>query len=123
MPNGYGQVRNDYKAYYAHRMAWELVNGPIPEGNYVLHRCDNRRCVNPDHLFLGSFDDNMQDMVQKRRHAFGERNGHAKLSEDQVRAIRFSGGKQEDVAAVYNISRTIVSQIRSGKIWRHVEKI
>ena len=122
MPNGYGQIRNG-KTDYAHRVSWELTNGPIPKGMYVLHRCDNRKCVNPEHLFLGSFDDNMSDMVSKRRQAHGIKNWHAKLTEDEVREIRFGGGKQEDTARKFNVSRTTVSQIRSGDTWRFINKI
>lgn len=67
MPSGYGQFGMAYNVLAAHRVAWTLVNGPIPDGQFVLHRCDNRPCVNPSHLFLGSKRDNTQDMVRKGR--------------------------------------------------------
>src|SRR4051812_33008579 len=76
MPNGYGQIHSKGRTVYAHRVAWELANGLIPEGAFVLHTCDNRRCVNSAHLRLGSFQDNMDDMTDKLRHAHGVRNGH-----------------------------------------------
>jgi hypothetical protein len=65
---GYGIRYHNGKNCHAHRVAWEEVNGPIPEGMLVLHRCDNPPCVNTEHLFLGTNDDNMRDMISKRRH-------------------------------------------------------
>lgn len=64
---GYGRVRRDKVLHPAHRLAWIDANGPIPDGLYVCHRCDNRKCVRPDHLFLGTAKDNTQDMIAKGR--------------------------------------------------------
>lgn len=119
MPNGYGQVRHNGTAY-AHRVAYELHRGAVPEGLYVLHRCDNRKCVNPEHLFLGTFNDNMADMVEKQRQAHGERNGHAKLTDDQVRAIRRAVGTQREIAKQFGVTPSLISMIRSRRIWRLV---
>ena len=119
MPNGYGQVRHNGKTAYAHRVAWELANGSTC-GLYVLHRCDNRRCVNADHLFLGTFNDNMRDMVNKSRHAFGDKNGRRTLNSTQVLEIRASIENQEKMAAKYNVSRVTISDIRRRKSWRHI---
>lgn len=118
--NGYGMLHLNGKTAFAHRVAFELANGQIMGNAYVLHRCDNRKCVNPDHLFLGSFQDNMDDMVEKNRHAAGERNGHAKLTGEQVREIRSIGGSNTDTAKVYGVTPSLVSMIRSGRIWKHV---
>ena len=120
MPNGYGQIHVRGQTAYAHRVAWELVNGQIPEGAFVLHACDNRHCVNPAHLRLGTFQDNMDDMTDKLRHAHGPRNGHAKLTVDQVRLIRFMGGTHDEIAANFGISRASVSLIRAGRTWKYV---
>ena len=108
MPNGYGQIHSSGRTAYAHRVAWELANGQIPEGAFVLHNCDNRRCVNPAHMRLGSFQDNMDDMTGKLRHAHGARNGHAKLTVKDVKAIRAVSGTNTAIAATiwgYSIPR------------------
>lgn len=119
MPNGYGQFHKDGKTAYAHRVAWEIANGSMPDG-FVLHKCDNRKCVNPDHLFVGSFDDNMADMMAKNRQAAGERSGHAKLTKEIVLAIRSEVGLHREIGAKYGVTQSLVSMIRSGRIWKSV---
>jgi hypothetical protein len=112
----------------AARVAWELTRGEIPpgegsHGTCVLHRCDNRRYVNPAHLFLGSNLDNMRDMDAKgRRHLhFGEHNGKTHLTAEQVMEIR---GHQDisgaEFARRFNMSVGGISQIRLVKTWKHV---
>ena len=123
MPNGYGQINKGGKAVLVHRVAWEVAGGEIPQGTFVLHRCDNRKCVNPQHLFLGSFQDNMDDMVAKRRHTHGIRNPHAKLSEQQVLDIRSAVGTHKVIAGVFGVSQPLVTMIRNRKIWRLLDKI
>jgi len=120
MPNGYGQVHLDGRTAYAHRVVWELVNGPVPKGAFVLHTCDNRRCVNPAHLWLGTYLDNIHDMTAKLRHAHGTRNGHAKLTVAEVKSIRRMIGTHTEIAACFGVSQPLVSMIKTGRIWRHV---
>ena len=119
LPNGYGQFHKDGKTAYAHRVAYEIANGD-PGTAFVLHECDNRKCVNPKHLFIGDFEANMADMVGKGRRAHGERNGHAKLTREQVLQIRQEAASQQVIADKYGISRSLVSMIRSGRIWKHI---
>jgi hypothetical protein len=86
---GYGSVGiGGGKTALAHRVAYEITYGAIPEGMCVLHSCDNRLCVNPKHLFLGTNEDNVRDMVKKGRQARGEKNGRSKLTVRQVIKIR-----------------------------------
>jgi len=120
MHNGYGQVSINNRAVYVHRVAYGLKHGEIPSGKQVLHTCDNRKCVNPEHLFTGSLHDNMADMVSKGRQAHGQRCGHAKLTIQQVREIRAAIGKQKDIADVYQVTFSTVSAIRARKTWRFV---
>jgi hypothetical protein len=118
MPNGYGQFHKDGKTAYVHRVAYELANGVAAD--FVLHKCDNRKCVNPGHLFSGTFDDNMADMVAKKRQAHGEKNSHAKLNAEKVKAIRSEVGLHREIGAKYGVTASLVSMIRSGRIWRNV---
>lgn len=105
----------------AHRASWELHKGPIPPGLCVLHECDNPKCWNPDHLFLGTKQDNTDDMRRKGRMAVNFALPQCRLSEDQVREIRaIQGMTQDAIASSYGCSRAIVSLIRSGKARKHV---
>lgn len=103
-PGGYGRItRGARGAGYAltHRVSWELVNGPVPDGSYVLHACDNPPCCNPDHLWLGSLSDNTQDMVAKGRSrtATGVAHRDAKLTWDEVQRLRALAAQLGNYAA------------------------
>ena len=115
----YGQMWYEGKNTKAHRVAWIENKGPIPKGLNVLHSCDNRICVNPDHLFLGTHTDNMRDMIKKGRKAlfYGEDNGKSKLTEEQVLAIRKDNRTNDAIARDYNIASPTVSTIRTRKKW------
>jgi hypothetical protein len=127
---GYGCLRLPRRGpqVAAHRVSWELHNGPIPGGEgyhgvCVLHRCDNPACVNPKHLFLGTAKNNSDDMIAKGRKAKprGEINGQAKLTETLVRAIKRSPLGPKDAAARFGISKAHVWQLRTGRRWSHVQ--
>jgi hypothetical protein len=127
---GYGQIAvkvegGGYKLEYTHRVAWSLTNGPIPPGKHVMHSCDTTNCVNPEHLSLGTDADNKRDMMQKRRHAHGTRSPSAKLSEDDVRNIRFlhrqKGYTLTELCKMYPIKAPAMSFLLHGKTWRFTE--
>lgn len=104
----------------AHRISWEMHHGPIPEGLQVCHKCDVRCCVNPDHLFLGTLADNMADRNAKGRQAKGRAIIRAKLTDDQVRAIRADRRIYRLICAEHGVSHGTVSQIKNRNAWKHV---
>lgn len=108
----------------AHRWAYYLTFGVIPDGMYVLHKCDNPPCVNPDHLFLGTFQDNMDDMKKKGRKAIlcGEFQPGSKLTWDQVceiRRLRASGVRSIEIGAMFGVHPNIVWRIHARRLWKH----
>lgn len=111
--NGYGELRSG-KLYKAHRFSWEIHNGPVPKGMDVCHRCDNRSCVNPDHLFIGTRLDNMRDAAKKGRVKFGESHWNSKLSSVQVSQIidQYKDGKtQQYLANLFGVGQMQISRI------------
>jgi hypothetical protein len=107
----------------AHRLSYKAHKGAIPEGAFVRHRCDNPKCVNPDHLDAGTPRDNSADMVRRMRSCFGARNGQAKLTDENILAIKealLAGQKVKDVAAKFGVTDFRIYQIRRGEGWRHV---
>ena len=103
----------------AHRAAFEQAHGPLDACQCVLHRCDNPSCINPAHLFAGSRADNHRDMCGKGRNATGVRHGKAKLSVDQVAAIRQSVAPIKVVAQTFGISEATVSRVKRGVVYAH----
>lgn len=130
--NGYGQLQacetleiGKYKRHhrYAHRMAYELFKGPVPEGLNVCHHCDNPPCCNPAHLFAGTDDDNHKDKVSKGRQTRGESHGGSKLTEDVVRKLK-SGELKPSRKLARELGLADASHlygIRNGKYWKHVK--
>jgi hypothetical protein len=121
----HGQWRSsEGKHELAHRAAWRLFVGPIPDGLQVLHRCDNPVCVNPSHLFLGTQADNCRDMWAKNRAnpqtLRGEKHGMSKLNAPLVREIRSSVETARAIAARLGISPTTVYDVRNRKLWKHI---
>ena len=130
MRGSYGQFRHRGRARAAHRVAWELAHGPIPDGMQVCHLCDVRPCVNVEHLFLGTQADNMADMVAKGRNAMnypanvGETNPMAKLQPEDVRSIRALsalGVTQREMATMFGVTIPAVSAVVLRTRWAHVE--
>lgn len=120
--DGYGLLHYNYIKYQVHRLYYELYKGEIPKGLWVCHTCDNRKCVNPDHLFLGDAKDNYDDMYNKgrRKSDKGDLNPMAKLTWDDVEEIRslLVGGETiTDVADYFGISRQNVWMIKTNKRW------
>lgn len=130
---GYGTVSRYRRHILAHRFAYELTHGPIPEGMKVCHTCDHIRCINPAHLFTGTQKDNVDDMIAKGRaagwakdHPRGSAHGRAKINEDQVREIRVQrarGIPRATVAATFGISMVSVDKIVYHETWQHVDPI
>lgn len=122
--DGYGAFSRNRQPVKAHRYSWELHFGPIADGLWVLHRCDNPRCVRPDHLFLGTHTENMADMKRKGRSQRGERTHFAKLTDLEVAQIRAAvsrGERHVKLAEQYNVNRATISMIALGNTWKHLE--
>ena len=122
---GYGQIENNGRVLRAHRVVWELVNGEIPTGTCCLHHCDNPRCVNPSHLFLGTQADNLRDAAEKGRTARGQDHGNAKLTNEDIQHIRSRlrhGHPQGEIASELGVSLTTISSINTGRGWGWLPK-
>lgn len=122
--DGYGRFSVLHIMKKASRVAWSIEYGSIPEGLNVCHRCDNRACVNPSHLFLGTQSDNISDMHKKgRKSEAGESNGNAKLTERKVveiRTLSLSGLSSYALAKQFSVTPTTIQAIVRRKRWTHV---
>jgi hypothetical protein len=118
---GYGMTNvfrdGRWRATSTHRRAWELVNGPIPKGMCVCHKCDTPACCNVDHLFLGTNRDNMADMRAKCRQTKGSQKAISKLTEAQVLAIRADTRTHRTIAKDYGVSSPTITCIKTRKAW------
>jgi hypothetical protein len=123
---GYGQFQvRPHKCKNAHRWAWRLYVGRLLDEDRVCHKCDNPKCVNPNHLFVGTPVDNGQDMKAKGRSLFGERNAKAKLTESDVfriHALSTEGRSTRQIAKVFKVSQAQISRIVRGARWENVHK-
>jgi HNH endonuclease len=121
----YGLVKRKGKMLKAHRYSYELFVGPIKDGLLVLHKCDNPKCVNPKHLFLGTNADNMKDRDNKKRHSHGVRHPKARLTEEQVLRIihwnKSTGVMLKDIALELGVSMVTIEKIRGGYNWKHLQ--
>lgn len=124
LPTGYGHFAVRHVGFAAHRLAWTLTNGAIPEGMYVCHKCDMPSCCNPSHMFLGTAQDNLDDMVAKGRstHITGEDHPGHKLTWEQVREIRRRYAAKElslsGLQQIYGVSVAALSHIVRNETWR-----
>jgi hypothetical protein len=124
--HGYGTIRNKIERTLAHRLSWEIHNGPIPEGMHVCHHCDNRVCVNVNHMFLGTISDNMADKVKKGRQARGEKQHCSVLTTNQVVEIRnryekgVIGCGYKLLAREFGVRSTTIMKIVKRRLWKHL---
>lgn len=114
--DGYGLIWKDGKAVRAHREMYRLSHPEMLDDAVICHKCDNRGCVNPDHLFAGTRDDNNKDAMKKGRTASGPRSGLSKLTTEQARAIKEDPRSQTTIAKEYGICQSHVSRIKSGEL-------
>ncbi len=122
-PSGYGSISINDRTYKVSRVVYELAHGKFDKKLYVLHRCDNKKCVNPKHLFLGTHRDNMKDMVKKGRQSRGE-DGRNKLTIREVLKIRETfkkaGVTKQYLANRFNVSRKLIANIINRIAWKHI---
>lgn len=130
--NGYAKFHLDGRPRWAHRVAWLLTHGPVPEGLLVCHHCDNPRCVRPDHLFLGTVQDNALDMVHKGRCGSwegaphlerGEARYNVRLNPERVREIRrrhAAGATLADLARAFQVNSGTIYNVVTRRRWKHV---
>lgn len=121
-PNGYGTLSYQGVQYYTHHAAWICAHGPIPAGLWVLHKCDVRRCINSEHLYLGTVQDNNNDMVVRKRFRplRGERSANARFTAGQIVDIRADRRSHRAIAADYAVSHRAIGDVKNYVTWRHV---
>jgi hypothetical protein len=131
LSNGYGRISLGAKkdgSEGAHRVSWKLHNKKdIPDGMYVMHKCDNPSCVNPHHLLVGTPKENTQDMIRKGRKKtvapLGEGNGKSLLDAEKVRLIRSSTLSHAALGKQLGVSSNCVRGVRTGRTWSHIENL
>jgi len=145
MPNGYSKIGYHGKTYLGHRLVWEMYNGLIPDDLCICHHCDNRKCVNPDHLFMGTRTENMQDMIMKGRQNFsglrtngaqekanenklsGADHPNSSITTEKADSIAFlyvnEGLKQTQLSERFGISQAAVSRIVRGEHWTQLRTV
>jgi len=123
---GYGRFVIEGRSFAAHRVSWILSNGEIEDGKLICHKCDNRGCVRPDHLFMGTHQENIDDCIQKgrARKAVGEKNKKSKLTPLAVRVARrlrnYHGFTIEMLAGIFRSSLSSMCSVLNGETWKHV---
>lgn len=113
--DGYGLVWFEGKAQRAHRIAYQVLKGPLDTKDVLCHKCDNRKCINPDHIFIGSRADNVRDAASKNRMPHGKSHWNATLSDAQIAMIRsIEGVTYTEIARQFGVAQSTVSRLRSG---------
>lgn len=118
--HGYPQMQKNRIGYNMHRYIYEELNGKQPNDVVIRHTCDNRKCINPEHLIPGSKKENSEDMVERNRSSVGIKNGLSKLTDKEVIEIRNSALSTYKLANIYNVSRINIGLIKQGKTWKHI---
>jgi len=119
---GYPRITRDGKLWTMSRYIYTQKHGKIPEGLVIRHICDNKMCININHLLIGTFLDNFQDMINRNRQARGESHGRAKLTENKVKEIRKLNGfmTYKAIGKIYNVGSTAIGSIINRKKWKHI---
>lgn len=120
----YGKYMIEKRYISAHRISWLFFVGTIPKGKYLCHTCDNMKCVNPAHLFLGSPRDNTQDMIRKGRNRKGESHGNSKLCDKDIFEIAYmynEGYTKKHIAKKFKVSDVTIDNIIQRRIWTHID--
>lgn len=119
---GYGRTIRNGKTWPAHAYSYTVFVSSIPDGKQINHKCHNRSCVNPEHLYAGTQKENVQDMNEagRRNQAFGSRGGNSKLTEELVKQIFVHNGSVKNIAKQFKVSISLIYQIKKKLIWRHI---
>lgn len=121
--HGYGEIWVHTRKFKSHRYSYILHNGEIPLDRIICHRCGNKICVNPEHLYAGTYKDNVADAIRMREIPIGEDNYLAKLTNSQVKEIKIKlsqGSRNCDLANEYKVNKNRISAIKTGIIWKHI---
>lgn len=118
---GYGVIDYSGKRYRAHVLALEFDGRPVGGGMVARHKCDNPKCVNPEHLEVGTQRQNVYDAIARGRFPRGERSGQSKLTENDVKEIRTSDGSNTQLSIKFGVTRQAIGRIRRGETWRHIQ--
>lgn len=120
--SGHIGIYAEGKQYRAHRYIYQKLVGEIPDGYVVRHTCDNPKCINPAHLLTGTHAQNVRDRVERGRSAIGERNGRAKLTEQEVKEIKYIKSlNNKTLSYIYGVDQKVIRKIKRGESWKHVQ--